>query len=159
MIEKEDLLQKNLKRFFTKPKLQLMKSIIDDKKPVSIRKLEWFISVYSKKHNTEYKVKDKTFNVYNSYKNEQLKSYSKKYFDFFRRNNTIDVKISDKEILQTTVAQMNFFKWAMENNIIDYVIKNLQKINKEMNKKSSKEERTKIATVYIIKNDIVVSFD
>ncbi len=159
MIEKEDLLQKNLKKFFTKSKLQLMKSIIDDKKPVSIRKLEWFISVYSKKHNVEYMVKDKTFNVYNSYKNEQLKSYSKKYFDFFRRNNTIDIKISDKEVLQTTVAQMNFFKWAMENNIIDYVIKNLQKINKEMNKKSSKEEKTKIATIYVIKNDIVVSFD
>lgn len=159
MIEKEDLLQKNLKKFFTKPKLQLMKGIIEDKKPVSIRKLEWFISVYSKKHNIEYIVRDKTFNVYNSYKNEQLKSYSKKYFDFFRRNNTIDVKISDKEILQTTVAQMNFFKWAMENDIIDYVIKNLSKINKEMNKKPSKEEKTKIATIYVIKNDIVVSFD
>lgn len=159
MIEKEDLLQKNLKKFFTKSKLQLIKSVIDDKKPVSIRKLEWFISVYSKKHNVEYIVKDKTFNVYNSYKNEQLKSYSKKYFDFFRRNNMIDIKISDKETLHTTVAQMNFFKWVIENNIIDYVIKNVQKINKEMSKKSSKEEKTKIATVYIIKNDIVVSFD
>lgn len=157
MTDKEELLQKTLKQFFTKQRLMLMRSIIEDKKPVSIRKLEWYISVYCKKHNVEYNVNGKTFNIYNSYKNEQLKSYSKKYFDFFRRNNTIKIKITDKEYVETTVAQMNFFKWAIENNIIDYVEKNLSKINREINKKD--DSKKKVATVYIVKNDIVITFD
>lgn len=156
MVDKEELLQNNLKKFFTKSRLLLMKTIIEKKTPVSIRKLEWFISIYCKKHNIEYKVKGKNFNVYNSYKNEQLKSYSKKYFDFFRRDNTFIIEISEKERLETTIAQMNFFKWAIENDIIDYLEKNITKIVKEMKKN---EKKTKIATIYIVKNDIVMSFD
>jgi hypothetical protein len=158
MTDKDELLHKTLKQFFTKQRLILMRNIIEDKKPVSIRKLEWFISIYCKKNNIKYNVNGNTFNVYNSYKNEQLKSYSKKYFDFFRRNNTMTIKISDKEEVETTIAQMNFFKWAISNNIIEYVEKNLTKINKEMTKKDN-EAKKKIATVYIVKNDIVITFD
>lgn len=158
MTDKDELLHKTLKQFFTKQRLILMRNIIENKKPVSIRKLEWFISIYCKKNNIKYNVNGSTFNVYNSYKNEQLKSYSKKYFDFFRRNNTMTIKISDKEEVETTIAQMNFFKWAISNNIIEYVEKNLTKINKEMTKKDN-EAKKKIATVYIVKNDIVITFD
>lgn len=158
MTDKDELLHKTLKQFFTKQRLILMRNIIENKKPVSIRKLEWFISIYCKKNNIKYNVNGSIFNVYNSYKNEQLKSYSKKYFDFFRRNNTMTIKISDKEEVETTIAQMNFFKWAISNNIIEYVEKNLTKINKEMTKKDN-ETKKKIATVYIVKNDIVITFD
>lgn len=159
MTDKEQLLKKKLKGYFTKPKLMIMKNVIDHKTPVSIRKLEWFISIYCKKNNIEYTVRGKTFNVYNSYKNEQLKSYSKKYFDFFRRNNTFNIKITENDILETTVAQMNFFKWAIENEIIDYVKANILKINKEMNKEKSKKDKKVIASIYVIKNDIIISFD
>jgi hypothetical protein len=159
MNDKEQLLKKKLKNYFTKPRLMLMKNIIDHKTPVSIRKLEWFISIYCKKHNVQYKVNGKMFNVYNSYKNEQLKSYSKKYFDFFRRNNTFEVKIQDKETIETTVAQMNFFKWVIENEIIQYVEANIVKITNEMNKEKNKKDKKIVASVYVIRNDIIISFD
>ena len=33
----------------------------------------------------------------------------------------------------TTVGQLNFFRWALESNVIDYVDKNLDNIEEDMN--------------------------
>ena len=35
--------------------------------------------------------------------------------------------------MTTTVGQLNFFKWALENKVIDYINNNLTKIDKDMN--------------------------
>ena len=39
--------------------------------------------------------------------------------------------------IQTTIGQLNFFKWALENNILDYINKHLDDIEKDMNKRNS----------------------
>ena len=36
--------------------------------------------------------------------------------------------------LSTTVGQLNFFKWAIENNIIDYVKKSFNDIKTDLKK-------------------------
>jgi hypothetical protein len=43
----------------------------------------------------------------------------------------------------TTVAQLNFFKWAIENYILDYILDNLDTIEKSMNdyEKAIKKEK------------------
>ena len=33
----------------------------------------------------------------------------------------------------TTVGQLNFFKWAIENNIINYIKKNIKDVENDMN--------------------------
>lgn len=157
--DKEILLKQTLNAFFTKKRLLLMESIVNDKKPMSIRKLEWFVSIYCKKNNVEYNVKNRAFNVYHSYKNEQLKSFSKKYFDFFRRNNTFNIKINDEKTIETTVAQMNFFKWAFENELLAYMEQNKKAIDREMNKEKGRSiVKTRLTEVSIIKNKIIISF-
>ena len=89
------------------------------------------------------------FNTYHSYK-AQLKSHSKKRFDPFCRRERIEFKYNNTETISTTVGQLNFFKWAIDNKVIDYIKGNYQEIEEDMNqsynmikkqKKNSKERK------------------
>ena len=63
------------------------------------------------------------YDVYIGYK-AQLKSYKKKYFDPFRRQYKFFYhydKSDTTKFTYTNFGQLNFFKWAMEYNIIDYI--------------------------------------
>jgi hypothetical protein len=149
--DKEELLKVMLLKFFTKKRLISVYEIIENKNPISIRKIEWFISTYCKNNDIEYN----KINIYDSYKNEQLRSYSKQYFDFFRRKKTFQLIIDKNRTLNTTVAQLNFFKWMIKNNLIDFVksydIENLMK--------SYKQNRDCFEGISIVKNKIIISFN
>mgnify|MGYP006076240261 CR=1 FL=1 len=102
---------------------------------LSLRVVDWFVTNYSKKYNIEYnlsKSKQCKFNVYTSYKS-QLKSYSKKYFDPFCRRERIEFTNQGKNII-TTIGQLNFFKWAINNDILQYINNYYKKIDEDMNK-------------------------
>ena len=89
---------------------------------ISLRNLEWFITNYSKKNNLSYKTNDgKIFSVHCAYKSS-LDGYSKKLFDPFCRSSKIDYTIpGTNNKISTTVAQLNFIRWCIKNNIIDYI--------------------------------------
>lgn len=104
------------------------------------------------------------FNVFSNYR-AQLKSLNKKNFDPFCRRSRIKFYYgkSDNDFIITTVGQLNFFKWAIENYILEYVAKNITEIEEDMNqftnikknnldktkkkkKKEKKEPKTKTNT-------------
>jgi hypothetical protein len=103
---------------------RFMKIILENK--IKILIIEYFITNYSKKHQTIIKCDNDFFYVNDEYKN-QLKSFNKKFFDPYKRNNKFELEYN-KKIIITTVGQMNFFKWAIENKIIDYIETNYDKI-------------------------------
>ena len=76
------------------------------------------------------------FKVYNDYK-LKLKAYSKKKFDPFCRWERIDVPYKNNTCIQTTLGQLNFFKWCIENEIIDYIKNNYEIIENDMNLRNS----------------------
>jgi hypothetical protein len=80
--------------------------------------------------------------VHDNYKC-QLKEYNKKNFDPFCRWNRIRMYYDKNKFFYTTIAQLNFFKWAIEKHILDYVIENLETIERSMNEyeKSVKAEK------------------
>ena len=84
----------------------------------------------------EQQIKDKSFDnfiiVHNNYKG-QLKAYSKKNFDPFCRRNRIRFYYDENKYFITTVGQLNFFKWALENYIINYIKGHLKDIENDMN--------------------------
>ncbi len=154
-----ELLLSSLTNYYNKgDTIQKLKHIINHHK-ISLRLIDWFTTNYSKKHNVIYLVyRDSQglptlqetgevisqFNVYNSYKS-QLKAYSKKQFDPFCRRERIDFKCKD-ETFNTTVGQLNFFKWIINNHIIDYIHENINTIEDDMNSslKSIKQSYKKI---------------
>jgi len=131
--------------------VQKLLDVLEDNNKVSLRIIDWFVTNYSKKHGIYYmiyedvegnksfkeidaeKLKDrKQFNTYHSYK-AQLKSYSKKRFDPFCRRDRINFEYSEGKKIETTVGQLNFFKWAIDNLIIDYIQDNYDEIETDMN--------------------------
>lgn len=177
---KKDLLMQSLINFFTnRINLDQVVPIITGKSTISLRILDWFVTNYSKKNNIHYSVeidkKIKNFIVYLDYKS-QLKAYSKKQFDPFCRRERISFIDHDNNELITTVGQLNFFRWAIENEILEYIKNNYVIIENDMNNSlrnlykkkdgedTSRRKRTELsisATKTVNKHNvsIVVQFD
>jgi hypothetical protein len=123
---------------------------------ISLRIIDWFVTNYAKKHYTVYEIAENTymsrFKVYNDYK-LKLKAYSKRRFDPFCRweriqipyhlgetQKTTTTTIDHEEepslnngFLETTIGQLNFFKWAIEHHILEYIQSNYLEIEQDMN--------------------------
>lgn len=133
-----NVLLTNLKKFYScDDNLPKMLSIINGESSISLRIVDWFSTNYSKKNFTLYILKNGTrFKVYNDYK-LKLRAYSKKRFDPFCRWDRITIPYEDNTSIQTTIGQLNFFKWALENEVIDYIEKNYKMIEDDMNLRNS----------------------
>ena len=149
--KKHDILLKNLLDFYNKDKnMQILVQCVQKKGNVSLRIIDYLCTNYSKNECVLYNLstKDKSpFNLYLQYRS-QLKAYSKMQFDPFRRHNRISIqcKYTESNMLETTVAQLNFFKWAIENKVIDYIENetNRKKIEKHMMSNSIKNTKTQV---------------
>jgi hypothetical protein len=109
---------------------------------ISLRLIDWFVTNYAKQYNTSYIVNNQEFLVYMNYKS-QLKAYSKKLFDPFCRRERIMFQLQNQESFLTTVGKLNFFRWAIEKGILDYIKLNLPKIEKEMNANAREAQKIK----------------
>ena len=112
---------------------------------LSLRLIDWFVTNYCRKHFIGYSLNGKEFLVYVSYKS-QLKAYSKQFFDPNCRRERIMFQIPGYECFLTTVGKLNFFRWAIESKIIDYIQENYESIQEErldaMKKNSRKSNQT-----------------
>jgi len=133
-----DLLLSNLMVFYNnKEHLQKIMGIINGESKISLRIVDWFVTNYAKKNYTMYSLNDEQrFKVYNDYK-LKLKAYSKKRFDPFCRWERITIPYDNTKQMETTIGQLNFFKWAIENNILDFIDKNYHAIETDMNSRNS----------------------
>ena len=130
----ENMLLKSIEKFYSSFKyVNEFISIINSNSKISIRLIDYFVTKYSKKNKINYKINDDNiFNIYQSYK-QQLKAYQKKNFDPFARGIRIPYFIEDSWII-TTIGQLNFFKWFISKNILEYVNKYKDTIEYDMNK-------------------------
>ena len=134
-----DLLLNNLLKFYEENNnMDYMLRIINGESKISLRIIDWFATNYAKKYYTVYEIPntERRFKVYVDYK-LKLKAYSKKRFDPFCRWDRITVPYKDGKYIQTTIGQLNFFKWALENNVIHYIEENYANIEKDMNNRNS----------------------
>ena len=120
-------------------------SIINGHSEISLRLIDWFVTNYSKKYFTTYYVEKRRFPVYLEYK-LKLKSYKKKRFDPFCRWDRINFPYKDDTCVLTTIGQLNFFQWALKNNIIDYVGEHKDAIEKDMNSRNNLSKKNREET-------------
>jgi hypothetical protein len=149
----------------------ILKDIIDGKHELSLRMIDWLVTRYAKNNNIIYwinEIDDKIYhNLPENYSSEkfkkitlyldyraQLKSFKKFNFDAFRRHERIMFNITETEEIETTIGQLNFFKWAFNNKIIIYAIENQKKIYENMSKFSYKKQNS-IKNSLIPKQDII----
>jgi hypothetical protein len=170
MSSKEELLMHSLSMFYeNKKNIDIILPIINQKSNISLRLLDWFVTNYSKKNKTIYKVMKEPFNVHLNYK-DQLKSYSKKQFDpFCRRDRIVYRYNSSNEEITTTVGQLCFFRWAIQHKVLDFVEDYYKTIELDMNisYKQTRKEGTRRSPLSINASKtytktyqkIIVSFD
>jgi hypothetical protein len=157
--DSKDLLMSSLSKFYnTKANIQAVIPIIDGSSVLSLRLIDWFVTNYSKKNNIvitkQLNMNVIHFNVYLSYRS-QLKAYSKQLFDPFRRRDRIMFYYeNDNKSIETTIGQLNFFRWVLQNDIMQYINQNLKDIEKDMvrtqkenQKKKNEEENIKVKEV------------
>jgi hypothetical protein len=141
-----ELLLKNLMKFYENREfLKRMTCIINGESKISLRIVDWFVTNFAKKFFTVYEIKENDtesmrFKVYNSYK-LKLKAYSKRNFDPFCRWERITVPYDDDNYMETTIGQLNFFKWAIENKILDFIEDNYDIIESDMNARNTTSKR------------------
>jgi len=144
-----DLLLNNLMEFYKKEEyLDKMLKIITGDSKISLRIVDWFATNYAKKYYTLYSIEDdfgnlKRFKVYFDYK-LKLKAYSKRRFDPFCRWERISIPYKGDKYIETTIGQLNFFKWAIENKVIGYIEENYETIEKDMNTRNSTSKRKEL---------------
>jgi hypothetical protein len=143
---KQELIIQSLQRFYSnRTDLNEIVELLKGTSEVSLRLIDWFVTNYSKTHSTSYILNGSEFVVYMNYKN-QLKAYSKKLFDPFCRRERISFQIPGHEAFLTTVGKLNFFRWAIEKGILDYIKGNQQEIEKEMNVAMKEQAKVRSGT-------------
>ena len=159
IIDSRDLLMSSLSKFYhVKSNIQSVIPIINGDSNISLRLIDWFVTNYSKKKNIVITTKQPNmnivhFNVHLSYKS-QLKAYSKQLFDPFRRRDRITFVYDGVNNIDTTIGQLNFFRWVLQNNILDYITANIKDIEhdmintqKENSKKKNDEQNLKVKEI------------
>lgn len=139
------LLLNTLMQYYNKTNtLETILPIINGESSLSIRIIDWFVTNYAKKNYTVYNIseneKSRRFKVYIDYK-LKLKAYSKKRFDPFCRWDRITIPYKNDVHIQTTLGQLNFFKWALENKILDYIKDHFKEIEYDMNNRNSSAKK------------------
>lgn len=126
-----DLLMKSLLIFYKSPgHVDALVNALS-RKQISLSKLEWFITNYSMRCNTAYQVNGRPFHVHSNYR-RYVNSYGKPKFDTFCRGKLMRVDLGNGVVLDTTVAQLNLFRWAISNNVIEHACQHLNAIERDM---------------------------
>lgn len=105
---------------------------------VSLRLLDWLVTNYAKSHPIAYDLPDdggavRHYRLYEDYQ-VQLTANGKRYFDPFQRRARIRFTlVDDGEVIITTLGQLNFFRWALRNDVIGYAVAHVKEIEAHMN--------------------------
>jgi len=130
---KPEMVISSLQKFYTShPEIDKVIVYLNGEAPLSLRIIDWFVTKYSRKNFIRYPLNGQEFLVYLSYKG-QLKAYSKQYFDPNCRRERIMFKIPDYDQFMTTIGKLNFFRWALESNILQYIEQHEDEIRKGYN--------------------------
>jgi hypothetical protein len=126
----------SLKKFFTEERFKLVIPIIVGSSKISLRVIDWFVTNYSKKNQIIYKIIENNeecyINIHNHYRS-QLNAYGKKYIDpFCRGKERILFKVSESQCVMSNLSQINFFKWAVQYKVLNYIDANYATIVKDM---------------------------
>lgn len=143
VLSQNEVLLNSLTSFYldNKKHYDTFKSIINKDSIISLRILDYFVTTYAKQNKTV--IPETKYAIHQEYKN-QLKGYNKTKFDPFSRTYKNDV--SKKFIfehpngnVETTIGQLNFFRWALTNGIIEYLERHYHDVSPLLSRSTKKK--------------------
>lgn len=124
-----ETVKKSLDQWYSEDakRMEIYQSVTSGKAGFSLRTIDWFVTNYAARKPIVFLLPEagRVVNVHEDYRGE-LKCFHKSAFDSFKR------KGPSKSTEEAELRQKNFFKWAIQNGIIDYVSKNATDIERDM---------------------------
>jgi hypothetical protein len=150
---KERAYYADIDKYFTSKcstnKINDMVNIINNNHIISLRLLNWFAMKYTATMKAITYINEEgeneLFDVKISYR-ARLNTYSKKHFDPFRRNKKFDYnydKSDPLKLVETTLCQLNFFKWLFQYNLLEYVEQHFDKLKDKIGIYNIQEKQNK----------------
>jgi hypothetical protein len=135
---------KSVTRFFDKEdRVRTLVSIVNKQSAISLRLLE-FVCTHMARCGLVLSRKDGTPLYLDALYKDRLESQGKSFFDPFRRNpksRFVFHKFGMK--VETNLAQLRFFQFAIKNGVIDYAKQNFRAVEEHMSEVSSQRKTPK----------------
>lgn len=129
--------------------------ILRNKDPLPLRDIDWLVTNFSLAFPVVYENPMRSnsssssnnnndtaepFNLHDSYEQHE-EAWKKKLFDPFQRGERVMFRNAAGDEHETTIAQLNFFRWAIQYGVIDWAAKNRDEIHKhhQMSKRARKQ--------------------
>ena len=121
--------------------VRVLKPLLTQDSPVSLRVLDWAVVNWSKQHNVVCSslTPGEMTNVHHAYRTA-LAYWKRKLFDPFRRRGRVGVRI-EGEVHETTLGQANFMLFCYRTGILAYVLGHIDAIEADMNRVAQKQKR------------------
>ena len=117
-----------------------------DSRAVSLRLLEFFITKHCFRHKH---LLNCCFNDYQC----RLKAYGKSLFDPFCRGKRTTILNSQGKLLETTTGQLNFFRFCLENGVLEYVTAHAEQLQDAMmTPRSTKKSESPVTKARVVIN-------
>jgi hypothetical protein len=153
----------SLLTFFKNPDhFAILEEIHSPDSPLTVSLLNWFNTNYSKQYAVQWELIDacgrrRNFNAWAKYL-AACNGYKKSNFDPFARGKEehgIIISNAEGVEIETTIRQLNYLRWAIDNRVIDYVRKHAEEIHRDMKKRSGDKKKLKISSSKTIEADKV----
>jgi hypothetical protein len=103
----------------------------DHEHKLSLRVLDWLCTNYSKSKAVTLSKGTNPFHVHIEYRNT-LRGVSKRLFDPFARRQRIIITDIDGKPMETTLGQLNFMRWCIRHDVLQYAMENAKDIEEDM---------------------------
>lgn len=103
---------------------RLFDDIVSGRAGVSLRLVDWAVTNYSARKPVLYEYQGKLVDMNSDYK-DVLRCFHKMGFDSFRRR-------GEENPQEATLRQKNFFRWAIANGVVDYVMSHTKELETDM---------------------------
>lgn len=136
----QQIILNNARKFFeSNPSfIKILYNINAGKSRLSLRLIDWFLTNYTREHETYIDTDDyRDKGIYKLYRSK-LKKFNKKYFDTFCRGDRIVIPQEDDSPLETTVGQLNLFYWLFSEGILNIIIQKRELISQHMAQNTKK---------------------
>ena len=124
-------LQAKVEKFFTLSKFMLVTPILLSEDIITMSMIYYTVTKYAYKFSPYIMVNGNAIYIHKSYK-AKLGIHSKDYFDVFCREVKYPFFYAPGKSITTTIGQLNFYKWCVEINLIEYIRENYDEIKYHM---------------------------
>jgi hypothetical protein len=127
---KSDEITPDLAKFYERPdNFAVLRAINSTAPPISLRALAWFVS-----NGVDDAVIREDYG-------RNLRAHTRRRFDPFRRCERLVLRIEGDKV-ETTIGQMNFFKWMIETGLWSFVAENRARVCAQVARQTNSSVRS-----------------